>query len=405
MKKNFLYCILFSILSISVLTAQVEIPQGYVPGNRTLSASLEKNILFNATSRFTVTQTGNQGFDSNQLSKLFDGSMEINYTWGIPITSNNPMIIEIDNLPNVHVQVGAWVGFSTRYWTPKKFKIEGWDSWGTNNWVLISNIDNNILEQYIVQVNNGSFTKLKITFYEGCATSSSPTGQMGLSEIFFIHPEAAQAYDGLLLKSNANGSVGIGTTIPTGNLEVASSTGGVLSISTNKINGSPTSPLFPRIDFLGYDNGNKARISATEQTSETYGSKLSIFVNDGDSATSLKERLTINADGYVGIGTTIPDQMLTVNGTIHAKEVIVTVDIPADYVFHPSYNLMPLHDVEQYVKINSHLPEIPSAAEIIKKGMSIGEMQNKLLQKIEELTLYMIKQQKEIDFLKQVRNK
>jgi len=59
-----------------------------------------------------------------------------------------------------------------------------------------------------------------------------------------------------------------------------------------------------------------------------------------------------------------------------------------------------LKKLEQYVKTNSHLPEIPSAAEITKNGLSIGEMQNKLLQKIEELTLYVIEQQKEIELLK-----
>jgi hypothetical protein len=58
---------------------------------------------------------------------------------------------------------------------------------------------------------------------------------------------------------------------------------------------------------------------------------------------------------------------------------------------------MPLNDVEEYVKINSHLPEIPSAEEITKNGFKMGEMQNKLLQKVEELTLYMIEQQKTIN--------
>ena len=99
----------------------------------------------------------------------------------------------------------------------------------------------------------------------------------------------------------------------------------------------------------------------------------------------------------MGIGTANPDQSLTVNGKIHATEVIVDLAIPADYVFKPTYKLMPLHEVEQFVKINSHLPEIPSATEITKNGLSMGEMQNKLLQKVEELTLYMISQQKTID--------
>jgi len=85
MKKYFLYCFLF--LSITAVSAQIQIPEGYVPGNRTMSASLEKNILFNATSRYTVTLTGKQGFDSNELSKLFDGNMDVNYTWGVPRNS------------------------------------------------------------------------------------------------------------------------------------------------------------------------------------------------------------------------------------------------------------------------------------------------------------------------------
>jgi len=101
--------------------------------------------------------------------------------------------------------------------------------------------------------------------------------------------------------------------------------------------------------------------------------------------------------GNLGIGTTNPDQKLTVNGKIHATEVIVDLAIPADYVFKPTYKLMPLHEVEQFVKTNSHLPEIPSAAEITENGLSMGEMQNKLLQKVEELTLYIISQQKTID--------
>jgi len=103
--------------------------------------------------------------------------------------------------------------------------------------------------------------------------------------------------------------------------------------------------------------------------------------------------MAINA-GNVGIGTATPDAKLTVNGKIHATEVIVDLAIPADYVFKPTYKLMPLHEVEQFVKTNSHLPEIPSAGEITKNGLSMGEMQNKLLQKVEELTLYVIEQQK-----------
>jgi len=107
----------------------------------------------------------------------------------------------------------------------------------------------------------------------------------------------------------------------------------------------------------------------------------------------------ISYTGNVGIGTINPDQKLTVKGKIHAEEVIIDLAVPADYVFKSTYNLMPLNEVEQYVKTNSHLPEIPSASEITKNGLNMGEMQNKLLQKVEELTLYLIEQQKRIEQL------
>jgi len=107
----------------------------------------------------------------------------------------------------------------------------------------------------------------------------------------------------------------------------------------------------------------------------------------------------------VGIGTTNPDQKLTVKGKIHAEEVIIDLNVPvADYVFAENYPLMPLHKVEQFVKVNNHLPEIPSATEVKEKGLSLGEMQNKLLQKIEELTLYVIEQNKKIEKLEMQLN-
>ena len=106
----------------------------------------------------------------------------------------------------------------------------------------------------------------------------------------------------------------------------------------------------------------------------------------------------VNVGGNVGIGTTTPDQKLTVKGKIHAEEVIVDLSVPvADYVFTKDYALMPLHKVEQYVQQNSHLPDIPSAAEIKEQGLSMGEMQNKLLKKIEEQTLYIIALNKQME--------
>jgi len=100
--------------------------------------------------------------------------------------------------------------------------------------------------------------------------------------------------------------------------------------------------------------------------------------------------------GNVGIGTTTPDEKLTVNGKVHAKEIKVNNNIWPDYVFKPSYSLMPLHKVETFIKKNGHLPEVPSAKEVEEKGIEVGANQALLLKKIEELTLHIIEQDKRI---------
>ena len=119
--------------------------------------------------------------------------------------------------------------------------------------------------------------------------------------------------------------------------------------------------------------------------------------------------LSVNRTGNVGIGTSIPDEKLTVNGSIHAKEVRVDLDIPADYVFEKYYTgvstlkkdyVMPtLEEIASFTKENNHLPGVPSAKKIQEEGLHLKEMTNLLLQKIEELTLYTIEQEKRIKTL------
>lgn len=117
-------------------------------------------------------------------------------------------------------------------------------------------------------------------------------------------------------------------------------------------------------------------------------------------------------NGKIGIGTKNPDELLTVKGTIHTQEVRVDLQgaVAPDYVFEhyfqgksdskPEYVLFSLKDLEQFIEQHHHLPKIPAASEMDEQGMSLKEMNLLLLEKIEELTLYTIQQQKEIDSLK-----
>jgi hypothetical protein len=108
------------------------------------------------------------------------------------------------------------------------------------------------------------------------------------------------------------------------------------------------------------------------------------------------------------IGQFIPGLALCANGHIVAKKVKVTLDNLNDIVFLPTYKLRSLKETEAYIKANGHpapragqaLPEVPSQAEVAKDGLDVGEMNNILLKKIEEMTLHLIRMEKEIEALK-----
>lgn len=111
------------------------------------------------------------------------------------------------------------------------------------------------------------------------------------------------------------------------------------------------------------------------------------------------EQMRIKTNGNVGIGVTNPTNKLEVNGTIKTKEVNVTLSGWPDYVFDPAYNLMPLQELGTYVEKNRHLPEIPTEKEVAENGVDLGEMNKLLLKKVEELTLYLIEQEKAIKLM------
>ena len=100
--------------------------------------------------------------------------------------------------------------------------------------------------------------------------------------------------------------------------------------------------------------------------------------------------------GKVGIGTTNPQSLLSVNGTITGKQVTVLSTGWSDFVFNHDYPLHPLAAVETYIHQNNHLPDIPSAKQIESKGLNLGDMEQKQMQKIEELTLYIIAEDKKV---------
>ena len=100
------------------------------------------------------------------------------------------------------------------------------------------------------------------------------------------------------------------------------------------------------------------------------------------------------ASGNVGIGTNSPSNALDVKGTIRAEEVIVQTGW-SDFVFENDYQLRSLDEVAEFIEAKGHLPDIPSAREVAANGLTLGQMNAKLLQKVEELTLYLLDLQKQ----------
>lgn len=230
----------------------------------------------------------------------------------------------------------------------------------------------------------------------------------------------------------SSGNVGIGTATPGINLEIKGNGAPGIIIRDNDgggdrpfirflgnsqyyIDSDDSSPKYFGIySQFGQVRNNDAFLRVFGRTSN-WGNYVEITHNGTNGTISTDAgNLVLNPAGSVGIGTlTTGSFKLAVEGKIGAREITVTSTNPwPDYVFENSYNLPSLEELNAYIKVNKHLPEIPSACTIEQNGVDLGEMNMLLLKKVEELTLYMIElkkenelQQVEIDLLKKESRK
>ena len=202
------------------------------------------------------------------------------------------------------------------------------------------------------------------------------------------------------------GSVGMGTTAPAQRLHIS---GGNLRIDNPISGGQGTDGRIIFGDnniyisgqnnpnYQGFELSNKLRIGTNFSGYNANGFEL--LVPGG----AMIRRLSIEEKLYVGTKNRIENSMgnftMVVEGKLGAREIEVKMGSWADYVFEEKYNLKSLNELEDFIKENKHLPNVPSESQVIEHGFSINEMAKIQMEKIEELTLYTIQQQKLIEQL------
>jgi hypothetical protein len=226
------------------------------------------------------------------------------------------------------------------------------------------------------------------------------------SNLAFWNHNGSNWFEAMRLTSS--GYLGIGTPSPQANLQV----NGTFITSGGNANLDPSVP----INNLSYLKNTGEMLVGWNRAA---GSGETDFIaNQGpgavggfafynhDNNNDEKQLMWIMGNGNVLIGKTGQanlSYMLDVNGNIRANQITVNTT-GADFVFEPSYHLTPLSEIKTYLDKNHHLPEIASAKEMQANGLNVGENEVKLLQKVEELTLYLIEQQKTVQILQEQIN-
>ncbi|WP_408043306.1 hypothetical protein [Tenacibaculum litopenaei] len=206
---------------------------------------------------------------------------------------------------------------------------------------------------------------------------------------------------------NSNGSVGVGTTTPNAKFEVFQDTNRTVLLNPENqldVNGKSSLTIkefVPSIEF------SDATPSSSSAVAFANNGKFFIGKKSGQKMTESEVFAVDLNTGNIGVGTVDTSGFkLGVNGKVAALEVKVAAKSNwPDYVFQPTYDLPSLTEVEEHIRQKGHLANIPSAEIVAKEGFYLADMDARLLEKIEQLTLYTIQQQKEIETLRAQQKK
>ncbi|MEQ8244350.1 hypothetical protein [Fulvivirga sp.] len=218
-----------------------------------------------------------------------------------------------------------------------------------------------------------SFLTTDKRFAEISANVSNGEGSLN----FYTRSETDPHGQFNVMTMDKNGNIGLGTTNPSHKLDVK---GGSTYLSNY-------------VSIYDFDGGALASSMISRDGNTMFWNGGVVVGRYTDNIVGSLDPGNLVVKNSVGIRTTSPAHKLDVNGTIHAREVLVDLEFDGpDYVFEEDYPLSSLSEIESYIKANKHLPEVPSAAQMKEDGVNVIEMQMLLLKKVEELTLHLIQQ-------------
>ncbi|MBI1767425.1 MAG: hypothetical protein HYR67_03510 [Bacteroidetes bacterium] len=246
-----------------------------------------------------------------------------------------------------------------------------------------------------------------------------PSGQPGVDRVYL--GLYTTTYNGSLqsrmerMTIADNGNVGIGTTNPSSilsvkgdyGLSIEPSSSGPVSFYVTSNSADNIIGVNARTKIGSWEIPDNSKPSSfidfsTYNVNNPYYGGIAFYTRNSGASGIGSEKMVLLNNGNVGIGNTSPDAKLAVSGQVHAQEVKVSVTVPGpDYVFEKEYKLTSLEEIKTYIDQNKHLPEVPSAKEMEKNGVQLGEMNMLLLKKIEELTLYAIEMNKRMEEMKE----
>lgn len=250
----------------------------------------------------------------------------------------------------------------------------------------------------------GTEARNSIVFAQNESASGVNVGAFG-TQVYSMQVEGRSRSLGFLSTLNGNvpnmvltqqGKLGVGTDAPSSKFEVSTTAGGEqssLGIEQVNITGNPINEPTTKLVYR-WRGGTKASINFHRGSDSENG--FICFATSTSNA--VVERMRIDSWGNVSIGSINSfGYKLSVAGSMIAERIKVKVQSAwPDYVFHEDYKLPPLPEVENYISLYRHLPDLPSAKEIECTGLDVADMNSVLLKKVEELTLYLIEQQKVI---------